>query len=763
MPLNSTRPLSPSIISALSRFRRVVIAFVALFVFSFALYALVSGPTYAGKAAIVITQPPSSLHPFFGNGSTTTPAAYIEKQVALLESQSVSNSAAAIVNHKIPGAHVTGQEINGHLTVKPQTGVAAGLSPTTNVTVTNGNAEIAAASANAILQSYVTASHLLIHQQANQSVAALNKQIAKTQGELNQLPAPTASTTTTTVPVPKTPTVPATPRTTTTRAQRTTTTRAPRTTTTTTPKTTTTKAQDTTTTTTSASATGAVRNSSHSELASFQFGAAQPPSHIMLVDTTSTTAVGGTTTTAAASGNTGGTGNTGNTGSGSSSHVAQRAALTNSLILLSKSKTQVQVDEQADLQASMVVYPASIPTKPTTGSFWKYVGLGLLLGLVVGAIVAYALAYTRQVFEKPEEPELLYDIPMLAVIPAFRQPAWLPTGLPILTEPFDEPAEQYRVIATALRSIRNSHMSMLIAFSAAAPRSGTTTTVANTGLALAEMGERILVIDGDPVGRGLTRTLLETDLEHPIAQSRPGFSEVLGGRPLMDTVAQAETNPNLFVLGCGLDPDLALSRWSSQAIRLAMDDAKDQFDLVLIDVPPVGTSYGIDLARASQNLVLVVPYLDPVRHHTQLKERLEIAGISLLSYVFNGIPATGEFISYYPLLHSTGNGLPEAEPVPISSAAVALSGTSRSTAMTPGTSMSANATTTVVREGDTRGADESGLLMRDDDTWFVPSVPSTVEAETPEATEPVTGQLPIQGNEPTTQQVQRVEDIEDPS
>jgi Mrp family chromosome partitioning ATPase/capsular polysaccharide biosynthesis protein len=754
MPLSSTRPLSPSIISALSRFRRVVIVSVAIFVFAFALYSLLSGPRYAGKAAIVISAPPSALHPFFGNGGSTSPAAYVEKQVALLESQPVSNGAANIVNEKIPSAHISGQEINAHLTVKPQTGVASGLNPTTDITVTNSNAVTAAASANAVVQSYTNASHLQIRQQAAQSIAAIDKQIAATQSELNQLPTvgsshTTTSTTTTTQPlkVPTTPTL----HTTTTRPPHTTTTRPPRTTTTLPPRTTTTSSTTTTTTTTTASTSSAARVGSPKALAQYQ-----------LVDTTSPTAAGTATTTTIA-------GSTGNTGSGSSSgsgtsgtsSLAQRAALTNSLILLNKSKTQVKVDEQADLQYSMVVYPATIPTKPTNGSFWKYIGIGLFLGLAVGIIIAYALAYSRQVFEKPEEPELLYDVPILAAIPAFRQPVWLPTGLPILTEPFDEPAEKYRAIATTLRSLRNSHMSMLVAVSAAAPRSGTTTTVANTGFALAEMGERVLVVDGDPVGRGLTRTLLETDAERPMTTLHAGFSEVLGGRPLMETVVQSGSNANLFVLGSGLDPDLALTRWSSQAIKLALNDAKDHFDLVLLDVAPVGTSFGIDLARAAQNLLLVVPYLDPVRYHTHLKERLEIADIGLLGYVFNGVPVGGEFIPYYPLLHSTGGELPEAGPTPLSSSTAAIGGAGGGGAMPGDTYMSAGATATATAVRDSpRPEHQAEDRDREDVTLVVPAVPGRPDLETspsmdPETLqvlrEPVTQEQPAVTSEPTTQ------------
>jgi Mrp family chromosome partitioning ATPase/capsular polysaccharide biosynthesis protein len=761
MPANSSHPLSPSVIGALSRFRRVVIASVAFFMLAFALYSVVSGPTYAGKAAIVITLPPASLHPFASSGNSGTQASYVNRQIALIQSQTVSNGAAAIVNQKISTAHVSGQEINSNLTVKPQTGVSTGLSPTTNVTVTNGNPEVAAASANAVLASYIVASKAQIRNQANQSIAALNRQIATTQAKLNALPplstgkgGGSSGTTTTTIPAPvvvphTTTTVVHPPRTTTTRAPRTTTTRPPRTTTTQPPRTTTTHA----TTTTSTTAAALSKVSGRVDLTDYSVAGASSqtqthPSSAVLVATTATTATTAagstaTTTTIAASGSSSSTSTSG-TGSSAaaSSNNAQRYALANSLLLLSKSKAQVNVNEQADLQYQNVVYLATIPTKPLNGSFWKELGLGFLLGLIVGVIAAYALAYARQVFEKEEEPELLYDVPMVAAVPAFRQPAWLPTGLPILTEPFDEPAEQFRNIATTLRSMRNSHLTMLTAFSAAAPRSGTTTVVANTGFALAAMGERVLVVDGDPVGRGLTRTLLETDLEHPMANPRTGFSEVLGGRPLLDTVVPAEANPNLFILGSGLDPDLALSRWSGQSIRLALADAQEHFDIVLVDVPPVGSSFGMDLSRACRNLMLVVPYLDPVRYHSRLKERLDLADISLLGYVFNGAPSSGEFVPYYPLLHSA-SVLPESELVPIASSSAAI-GAFHTPDATSSAMSTRSATATAVKDPDgdpgpaSRGTDDDvdAMWNRDDETGVVPAVRRV--------SEPSTQQVPAQ-------------------
>ena len=109
---------------------------------------------------------------------------------------------------------------------------------------------------------------------------------------------------------------------------------------------------------------------------------------------------------------------------------------------------------------------------------------------------------------------------------------------------------------------------------------------------------------------------------------------------------------HLSVLTAGTDPNLAMHRWSPQSIRLALRDAAEHFDMVLIDVPPIGSSsYGMDLADAAENLIMVIPYLDLIEVHERLKERMQVADLKLLGYIFNGGPSRNHFTPYYPILH----------------------------------------------------------------------------------------------------------------
>jgi Mrp family chromosome partitioning ATPase len=279
--------------------------------------------------------------------------------------------------------------------------------------------------------------------------------------------------------------------------------------------------------------------------------------------------------------------------------------------------------------------------------------VGALIGLLLGLALAYALSLHRRRFDRLTEPEFIYHAPLVAAVPAADAPPWSASGLPVLTEPLEASAEAYRMIATALRSLRGQAPSLLVAISAATTGAGTTAVVANTGLALIEMGERVLVIDGDPIGRGLTRTLTDTLRNTAMADARFGFSEFVGGCALLDAIVPADVNQRLGVMPSGLDPDLAVHRWSQQAISLAFTDVKNHFDVVLVDVPPIGTSsYGLDLTAASDHLMLVVPRHDEIAPHLEIPDRLRFTRTPTVGYVMTGSDATLSHATYFPVLHN---------------------------------------------------------------------------------------------------------------
>ena len=508
------------------------------------------------------------------------------------------------------------------------------------------------------------------------------------------------------------------PRTTTTRPARTTTTRPPRTTTTT---------STTTTTATTASSLGAAEAQPPLQLTAFR---ATSDRLVATSDATTTT----TTTIPSASSD-------GSSSSGGSTNAADRAALLATLSNLNRSHAQIKVNQAVDL-AYLANYPhtpnvspAPSPGSSANGSLLRTLAIFGGVGLLLGIVAAFILATTRRRFEHAEDPAELYGAPLITTVPVFDTSAWSHLSLPVLTAPVDEAAEAYRILGTILRARRGESDTLVVAFSAADLRAGTTTTVANCGLALAEMGERVLVIDADPLGRGLTHLLLDHQGTSELGTPPMGLAELLEGRSLNDTILPALGHTGLMVVPCGRDSEMAIRRWRSGTLRRALEDLSERFDVILIDTPPMGTSsFSMDLSAVAEHLIMVIPHYDSVDLHETIARRLPVMNVEMLGYLYNGTPTNIRFSPYVPLLregHPNSQLQRAATPLPPAAAAAPPVGrppdaptsstTSPPTRISTGT-VTATQTATVQESVPGAGPAASGGSERDVETGEVPAV-----------------------------------------
>jgi chromosome partitioning protein len=114
---------------------------------------------------------------------------------------------------------------------------------------------------------------------------------------------------------------------------------------------------------------------------------------------------------------------------------------------------------------------------------------------------------------------------------------------------------------------------------------GKTTTAINVGAALAELGQRVLIIDLDPQGNastglGIENRGLETSMYHVLMHDVP-----------LENCIEPTDVKGLFVAPASLDlagAEIELVPAFSRETRLrrAIDAVVDQFDYVLIDCPP---------------------------------------------------------------------------------------------------------------------------------------------------------------------------------
>jgi succinoglycan biosynthesis transport protein ExoP len=164
-------------------------------------------------------------------------------------------------------------------------------------------------------------------------------------------------------------------------------------------------------------------------------------------------------------------------------------------------------------------------------------------------------------------------------------------------------ADAYRsAITSILLSRVNGVSPRVIVVTSPRPKAGKTTTVANLGISLAEIGRRVLLIDGD-----LRRPRLGKLFG---LQFSTGLSDVLldAGSAIATLVSGVRSSnvPGLYVLPGGSEPANISKLLHSTHMDTLIEVARSEYDFVLIDSPPMmGMADARLLSRNADGVILI--------------------------------------------------------------------------------------------------------------------------------------------------------------
>lgn len=158
-----------------------------------------------------------------------------------------------------------------------------------------------------------------------------------------------------------------------------------------------------------------------------------------------------------------------------------------------------------------------------------------------------------------------------------------------------------RRTCTVLLTDRSSSC-LLVGVTSALPREGKTVIAANLGRVAAHWGKRVLLIDAAPYNSQLTK-LLASQAEH-------GLLDVLGGMALDDIVLRDQWLNLHFIPGVNTgDGEATEAGLIASALERTLPQIKSQYDLVLIDMPPLAPmSDALELAHLLDRVLLVVEW-----------------------------------------------------------------------------------------------------------------------------------------------------------
>jgi len=298
-----------------------------------------------------------------------------------------------------------------------------------------------------------------------------------------------------------------------------------------------------------------------------------------------------------------------------------------------------------------IVDPASTPIVPVSPNVPRNLLVSLMMGVASGVSIVLLIESRENAVYSPAQAETITALPVLAVIPeasrgaaafmALRRVRQAAPETITSSDPQSGTAEAYRALRTAILLSPEVKKSRVIMITSALPREGKTTTSVNLAIVLAQKSARVLLIEGD-MRRGSISKALNLKAEY-------GLSTILTQHlDAKDAFCAVAGVPGLLVLPAGPVPLYPSETLASRRMQQLVADARQDFDYVVIDSPPVlSVTDAVLLSTLADFTVLVVRAGMTGEHALRrVRKVLDQAGGWVLGLVLNGV-ATQRHDRYY--------------------------------------------------------------------------------------------------------------------
>jgi capsular exopolysaccharide synthesis family protein len=336
-----------------------------------------------------------------------------------------------------------------------------------------------------------------------------------------------------------------------------------------------------------------------------------------------------------------------------------------------KRLSETNVSNDLAISNIQITQRADLPIFPSSPQTARNLILGAIVGLFLGVGMAFLLDYLDTKMSTPEHVERAVSLSTLGVVPDLNgldrlQIDWkrsdrslvktlkglsplrqiarnsAPNEL-LLTKHHPQSIfpESYRSIRTSLLFSRPGRPPQVIVFTSASPGEGKTGTSLNLGIALAQDGHRVLLIDAD-LRKGCCHSRLGMT-------NHMGLSNILTGNLALEAGIQPTPIPGLSLLSCGVCPPSPADLLGSNKMREILTSLRASFEFIIIDTPPaVALTDAAVLSVMSDGVVLVFHGRKTTTASARrMIERLDAVRAPVLGVVLNSIDLQNPNYSYY--------------------------------------------------------------------------------------------------------------------
>lgn len=273
-----------------------------------------------------------------------------------------------------------------------------------------------------------------------------------------------------------------------------------------------------------------------------------------------------------------------------------------------------------DGTSAKVVDDPRLPTKPSSPSYALNTVIGFLMGFVLSIAALTVMELLDVTVHSEEDITSKFTLPILSSVPDIDAPSkggyYSKSGAksgsktPKISKansqvgaavPFAV-SEAYKLLRTKVQfSFADDNDCHVIGVSSAMAGEGKSTTAVNLAYSLAQLNNRVLLIDSD-----LRRPTVYQKL--PV-EKMPGLTNFLTRQIQLQEIIQSCTldDVTFHVVSSGRVPPNPLELLSSERMMRAMTALRQSFDYIILDLPPVGeVSDALVAAKMTDGMLLVV-------------------------------------------------------------------------------------------------------------------------------------------------------------
>jgi capsular exopolysaccharide synthesis family protein len=311
--------------------------------------------------------------------------------------------------------------------------------------------------------------------------------------------------------------------------------------------------------------------------------------------------------------------------------VLQRDATSNQQIFDSLLRRTKETQISGELRSSNIhiLDEAEVPRSPVRPRTSRDLLVTVFIGALLSVGLALFLNRLDDRFKSPEDVKEALGLPLLGLVPVVADQL-RKAGMPLINNGVPPRfGEAFKTVRTNVLFSAPQDCARALAITSASPNEGKTVVASNLAVALAQAGQRVLLVDAD-MRRPRVHAFFKQALD-------PGLSNVIVGETRFNEAARHSAVPRLSILTAGVPaPNPAELLGSPRFVEL-LHALGAEFDWVLLDSPPVLAVADALIAAHAASGVLFVVGAEMTRRRTAeaALQQLEAVGAKLVGVVVN--------------------------------------------------------------------------------------------------------------------------------